>query len=328
MSASRQTYSYSDNIALLGQSVKELYRLCKQFKTKENGEVFIVRVKMMEMLAQQTFKYSIAVSYLKDTEYAKVADILDNVYLYLSRVDVRNMASQYGSIATHEYDVMCGALDLIDERLKTVKVACYGKRRCLPKKIVAPKRVSSLNPLAKDWVPKTQSTQKEWTLKGLLNPEAKEWMPTPLPEKTPEQKETDKKCASFNTKINALVLTLHELNGMNDVYDPETKLTMQCGHLRDMFNCITENKEILNDPRYHQPTSKTTIYKCSFIEISLIKADTITNEINGIYNRLRNSKPRANPSLRAIKIEALESIKRGQLILKSAQCPSRTTFAG
>jgi hypothetical protein len=50
------------------------------------------------------------------------------------------------------------------------------------------------------------------------------------------------------------------------------------------------------------------------------KAVEITNEINEIYGKLRNRKQRSNPGLRAIKIEALESIKRAEIGLKNAHC--------
>lgn len=330
MSATRQTYSRSDNISLFSQSIKELNRLCKEFNAKERSNKFIVRVKMMEMLAQQAFKYSISVSYLKDSEYHSTADILDNIYLRLSRSNVRNMANQYGSLATRDYDEMCVELGLIDERLKTIKVVCNRRQRCLPKKITGPKRASaSLNPLAEEWVPKTPSTQKEWVPKTPLNPLAKTWVPNahsssqnsyalpnspiPVPEKTQEQKEMDKKCASFNYKVNTFLLSLQELKIAN--IGQETKLITQCKYLRDMFNFIVESKEILDDKRYHLP-SATSSGKRGFTQILAYKTIQISDEINAVYNKLRNCNRRANPTLRSIKIEALESIKRGQRILR------------
>jgi hypothetical protein len=307
MSVSRQSYSRSDNIALFIQSVKQLNSLCKQFSPKELGHKFIVRVKMMEMLAQQAFKYSIAVSYLKDSEYSLVAEKLDDVYLHQSRQYIRNVASSYGSLATRDYDSMRDALDLIDERLKTVKVVCYKKR---PYKFSAKKhsalytKKSGLNPFANEFVPKNS-----------LNPLAKEWTPSEQQkmEKTPEEKETNKKCEDFNRKINVLILTLHELR-MNANIGPETKLITQCEYLCELFTYITENIEVLKEPRYHKRTSAQL--SDGFVKILLKKITQFIKDINQIYDKLRCEKLRSNPALRAIKIKALESIKRAQKSLK------------
>ena len=318
MSFPVQSYSRSNNIALFICSVKELFKLCKQFKPKEMGELFLVRTKIMEMLAQQAFKYSIAVNYLKDNEYHAVADTLDNVYLHQSRMNVRNMASQYGSLVTREYESMREALDLIDERLKTVKVVCYKprNRKFVTKKSNAKRSLNNqlvkeckkpLNPLAKEWVPKKP-----------LNPLAEEWVPKSSnqikTEKTQEEKEHDNKCDRFNKKVNTWLLTLQELKTVNTI-DSEIKFTMQCEHLTAMLNFIIDNNDILKTPRYNKAPSNTT-NKLGVVKTLMLKSVELTNEINNMYDIFRSKKQRANPSMRSIKIKTLNSIKHVQKILK------------
>ena len=291
MSISRQTYSRSDNIALFKKAVKELFRFSKEFVQKEKGENFIIRTKMMEMLAQQAFKYSITVSYLKDTEYSIVADKLDDVYLHLSRVSARNMASQYGSIATGEYDAMLDALDLIDERLKTVKVV-VSKPRC---RRVAKK--SSLNPLATEWTPKTP-----------LNPFANEFVPAhPI-----------KQTHQFNQQFNMRLMKINELKSTE--MEPETRLAKQCDHLRELFDFISDNGDFTN-ASYHTKIKKN---EKSFVQLLVRKCSQIMQEIDESYDKLRCKKMRSNPTLRELKSKARESIKRTQKILSNLIRPTPT----
>ena len=324
-----QQHSRSDNIELFIHSIRELHRISKQFKAKEMRNAFTIRVKMVEMLAQQAFKYSIAVSYLKDSEYQKAADTLDNVYLNLSRFNLRSHANQYGSIATREYDAMKDALDLIDERLKTVKVVCYKPRRNSPtftpfsrkfreyrrfaKKNQIFSQKSTLNPLAKEWIPKT-----------ILNPLAKEWIPetlmpttkAPIQVKTPEQEEEDAKCNKFNREVDAMLHMLHAIKPDTKL-NPETKLIKQCEYICDLTRYIALNADILENPRYHTRVNHIDA-KEGFVQVCIRKCDCISKEINAIYDRLRNNKRRANPELRAIKSEALESVKCAKTALKIA----------
>jgi hypothetical protein len=310
------SYSHADNIALLIQSIKELNILCKQFVPKERGEKFIIRTKMMDMLAQQAFKYSIAVSYLKESEYHSAADTLDNVCLRLRRVDARNMANQYGRLATRDYDAMIDSIELIDERLKTIKVVCVTPLRKINKKCVHPVSavypkllcLSSLNPAAKEWVPNKKNTR--------LNPAAKEWTPKPILEKTPEQKEADAKCAIFTKKMNMILMRFQGLR-RNTTYDAETRLTLQCKCLIDLFHFTVENKNVLSDRRYHRSTPNTVSNK-SIVQMLIQKSEEMKKQINEKYDKLRTQKQRSNPELRGVKIETLDAIKRARKVLMDA----------
>ena len=123
------TYSRSAIISLLKETLSQLREFSGQFLPCEPGDQFIIRLKMMENLARLAFNYSIKVSYLNECmEYAHMAEMLDDVLLQLRRANVRYKASSYGGIVTREYESMHDALDLIDERLKTVRVVCFNSR--------------------------------------------------------------------------------------------------------------------------------------------------------------------------------------------------------
>lgn len=330
MSATEQTYSVLNIIAFFVQSIKEINQLCKQFKKTEFGEKFVVRVKMMEMLAKQALKHSNEVSYLKETDYRKSADTLYNVYIHLSRACVRNMASQYGSLIVRDYDSMVDALDLIDDRLKTIKVVwaipsahCVLARgiktdaqaveaaHCVVGECNKPRPNNKNYPVKKSGL---NPSAQEWTPKRTLNPLAQEWKPT-----VPTQNKADNKFARFNHKISTWTQQLTELK-MDEEIDKELKLATQCELLCDTFDYITQNEDIIKDQRYHTPTTKTAS-KLGFVQILINKSDEMTKQINNIYDRLRKGKARSNTELRAIKIEALESIKRTRKMLLRIRRP-------
>jgi hypothetical protein len=85
---------------------------------------------MMRNLAQTALNHSLKVSYLDEQkEYAPMADLLDDVYLQLPRKNLQFRQFIYRSAVSTEYDSMCSVIDLMDERLKTVRIVCNSRRR-------------------------------------------------------------------------------------------------------------------------------------------------------------------------------------------------------
>ena len=124
-----KSYSRSAIISLMKESLSQLRELSGQFIPCEIVDSFTIRLKMMENLARLAFNYSIKVSYLNESaEYAHIAEMLDDVILQIRRAGVCYAASTYGFLVTREYEAMQDALDLLDERLKTIRVVCFNRR--------------------------------------------------------------------------------------------------------------------------------------------------------------------------------------------------------
>lgn len=123
------SYSRAANISFVVESLKQLRELSEELHQSDNRAEFVVRLKTMENLARLAFNYSLKVNYLNEkTEYMRMAELLDDTILQLSRGFSHYMAMNYGHLVVREYDLMREAIDLMDERLKTVRVFCYGRR--------------------------------------------------------------------------------------------------------------------------------------------------------------------------------------------------------
>jgi hypothetical protein len=123
------SYSRAANISFVVESLKQLRELSEELPQLDNRAEFVVRLKMMENLARLAFNYSLKVNYLNEkTEYMRMAELLDDTILQLSRGFSHYMAMNYGHLVVREYDLMREAIDLMDERLKTIRVFCYGRR--------------------------------------------------------------------------------------------------------------------------------------------------------------------------------------------------------
>jgi hypothetical protein len=159
--------------------------------------------------------------------------------------------------------------------------------------------------LAKEWIPELVPTTKVSTTKA------------PIQVKTPEQEEEeDKKCNKFNREVDTMLEMLHAIKPDTEL-NPETKLIKQCEYICDLTRYIALNADILENPRYHTRVNHIDA-KEGFVQVFIRKCDCISKEINAIYDRLRNNKRRANPELRAIKSEALESVECAKTALKIA----------
>jgi hypothetical protein len=58
-----------------------------------------------------------------------MANLLDDVYLQLPRKNLQYVSNDYRKIVSMEYDELRHAIDMMDERLKTIRVVCFNRRR-------------------------------------------------------------------------------------------------------------------------------------------------------------------------------------------------------
>jgi hypothetical protein len=121
------SYSRVENVSFLIRTAKELKYICSKFRANDKKPVLVVRLKMMENLAKQSFQYLIAISYLTETEYIAIAEPIDDAFLYQSRIQLEYMANTHGRMVIGEYNATRDALELVDAQLKQISV--FGTKR-------------------------------------------------------------------------------------------------------------------------------------------------------------------------------------------------------
>jgi hypothetical protein len=125
MSCSRKV-----TVEIVIQSLKILREMCEGNNYYEPSDAFIVRIQMMKNLVQIALNNSLKVSYLEEQkEYVPMADLLDDVYLQMPRKNLQSRQSIYRNTISEEYDSMRSIVDLMDERLKTIRIVCNSLRR-------------------------------------------------------------------------------------------------------------------------------------------------------------------------------------------------------
>ena len=342
------SYSRSVIIALLKESLSQFRELSGQFMSFELADSFTIKLKMMENLARLAFNYSIKVSYLNEcTEYTHMAEMLDDVILQVRRTNLRYKASSYGFLVTREYEAMQDALDLLDERLKTIRVVCFNRLdrkvsknskfadnediRYSDRKGKTPyKREGSCwvdengyrkrnlypceLPNVNDSDPEYKIGRREAKLRDFYgsNDSGSE---TKVPEKvlsakTPEQIEANNKFTEF-----AKIIKDHLRNFYNytNEYNAEVRLIMQCKESTVLFKLIADEIDyISSDPRY-RIKQKNGGY--SFMQICISKCSKLYAEIAAKYDSFRRANKRINPTLRAAKIEALSTIQNAKRLV-------------
>jgi hypothetical protein len=300
---SSRSYSRSEIISFLTQSVNELQNMCGQFVSTEKIDTFVVRIKTMDMIAQQAFKYSIMVSYLNEPEYVAIAETLDNVYLHQSRIRLSHMANKYGKLVTGEYDAMRTTLDLIDERLKTVKIVCakprHNKRQKKSRENLRHIHIQEeeFNECGVGYVFERRLPRRR---QSTLNPNAKEFVPA----------ESQKKYTKFHKTIAESLKVINELNleTKTSKMDPHTILELQFERIRELFDFIKQNADYIStDQRFRTPMKngysfmQTCIRKCIDLQRNLIEK----------YEMIRNADRKYNPpTLRSAKIAVIDSVER------------------
>lgn len=354
------TYSRSAIISLLKETLSQLRELSGQFLPCEPGDQFIIRLKMMENLARLAFNYSIKVSYLNEcTEYAHMAEMLDDALLQLRRCELGYKASSYGVLVTREYESMCDALDLIDERLKTVRVVFFNPRN---RKVNKNSKFSDNEDITEVRYSniKTKTPYKnEVSCRVDENEYHKHthYPVTPYPSPSPSPSVSEKQDPEYNfgcqqkdtkddkgpmvNEINSALKKepkvplpskemLEAENTFNEFTRPiqlhlsnfiehatqsnqEYRLILQCKEVIAMFKFIADNGDyIRNEPRFRN-YQKNGGY--SFMQICINKCSHLYKEITTKYDLLRLAKKRSNPTLRAVKGEALNTIEKAKKIL-------------
>lgn len=350
------SYSRSAIISLLKETLSQLRELSGQFQSYELSDSFIIRLKMMENLARIAFNYSIKVSYLNECmEYAHMAEMLDDVLLQMRRCNVVGKASSYGFLVTREYELLRDALDLIDERLKTVRVVYFNYRN---------RKVSKNSTFADNedmtevrysdrkgkkmykkegncWVdengyrkrtPYEQVGYEEWDDEYLMDrrerqiaaynrryacemmtkqTEMDNARTTPkTPEKTVSKTESDEKFLEFDRNFR---VHLDNFSRYANETDAEVRLTLQCNEAVKLFNFIADNIEyIFSESRFRRICQPEGY---SFAQGCIRKSMQLYNEISAKYDSLRRANKRANPTLRAAKFDALNTIQKTKYML-------------
>jgi hypothetical protein len=274
------------NIQLCISSLRELYQLTKSFRGKEKSEVFIVRFGMMKSLAKDALAYSLKVSYLDERrEYKIIADILDNIYILISRSELRRIARKREDIVLCKFDAMYEVLGMIDERLKTVRIVSnrYVKKRA------APITNAGLEPEEEEEVRTNH-------LKHIVRAYAKD-------------RELQEFISYMNTKFADLTyLNSNNVPGLTPCDSLSRKLAVIC----DVFNYIRNKADyIATTSAFH----KTTRSGFSFIQQAIRKCPYLIDSINKVYDNIRDSVMRIDPELRREKRNTIDLLKTVQDIL-------------
>jgi hypothetical protein len=275
------------NIQLCIRSLRELYQLTKSFRGKEKSEVFIVRFGMMKSLAKDALAYSLKVSYLDERrEYKIIADILDNIYILISRSELRRIARKYEDIVLCKFDAMYEVLGMIDERLKTVHIVSnrYVKKRAAP-----------------------------ITNAGLAEPEEEEEVRTNHLKHIVRAYAKDRELQEFISYMNTKFADLTYLNSNNvPGLTPCDSLSRKLAVICDVFNYIRNKADyIATTSAFH----KTTRSGFSFIQQAIRKCPYLIDSINKVYDNIRDSVMRIDPELRREKRNTIDLLKTVQDIL-------------
>jgi hypothetical protein len=350
LSYKMSTYSRSVIISLLKETLSQLRELSGQFLPCEPGDQFIIRLKMMENLARLAFNYSIKVSYLNECmEYAHMAEMLDDVLLQIRRANVGYKARNYGVLVMREYDAMYDALDLIDERLKTVRVVCFNSRS---RKVsqnskfadneedMTEVRYSDRKHQGSCWVdengyrkrdlypcelpandsePEYEIGRREQKLRDFSADYDCETMTrqfniintSPVPVLAAKTAEEKEADKKFIEFANIVKAHLSKFYGFTQ--EPTMRLVSQCKEITKLFKLLADNIEYISSDIRFRRSQKNGRY--SFMQICISKCSQLYAEIDAKYDSFRRTNKRANPTLRSAKIEALSAIQNAKRLV-------------
>ena len=296
-------YSRHSIISLMSESLIALRKLSKRFNRNDNlsnAYPFIVRIKVMENLAQLAFTYSLKVSYLNEQkEYALLAEYLDDVQLQIRRANVQYTASRFGEQVVREYESMQDAIDRMDERLKTIRVVCFSKRNRSRGR--RNRKVSNVEP---------EKTEKYVRVRTPA-------LYTTLPQtpvfhtQDPETAKQIEKNKQFNTKFSESIQKLSELNAdFPTETNKEESLILQFREVSTLFNTIIENIELI--AKGDEYRKKIGCNGLTFFQICIGKCYEFPIQINNRYEKVRRENARSNPELRSLRNETLNIIEKAK----------------
>lgn len=289
------SYSRVENVSFLIRTAKELKYICSKFRTNDKKPVIVVRLKMMETLAKQAFQYLIAIQYLTETEYIAIAEPIDDVFIYQSRIQLMNMVNAHGIMVLGEYNAMRDAIELVDAQLKQISV--FGT-----------KRVTKNNKF-----PKLQQGTylKQFTNqpKHVQEDPSKPLQTNQNQTTTDADSDADQKYKDFRVKVLSFTNENYRLITTPQI-TPQLQLQLQCDNLRGMYEYIAANAEYISlEYRFREP-SKTFADKASFMQLTIRKSLTIANEIRNRFAKVIEHKP--NPTLLESKNAVLNTIQHAK----------------
>ena len=311
------SYSRIENVSFLIRTAKELKYICSKFRTNDKKPVIVVRLKMMETLAKQAFQYLIAIQYLTETEYIAIAEPIDDVFIYQSRIQLMNMVNALGRMAVlGEYNAMRDALELVDAQLKQISV--FGTKR-ITKHILPSGSGESYNSYAPsslrnspNKLPKPQQGTywKQFTNHAQEDQQKPSTKPQTNQNQTTENDaDADQKYKDFRVKVLAFTNENYRLITTPQI-TPQLQLQLQCDNLRGMYEYIAANAEYISlEYRFREP-SKTFADKASFMQLTIRKSLTIANEIRNRFAKVIEHKP--NPTLLESKNAVLNTIQHAK----------------
>lgn len=283
------------NIMMCIHSLKELYKLSKKFHTKYRIETFIVRFGMMKSLAKDALDYSLKVSYLDERrEYAIIADILDDIYIMISRSDLRQMIA-YEDIVVCKFDAMYETLGMVDERLKTIRVVSgrYQMHNITTEEKTATEKYER------------ESQPEEYNVfpvKHLVRQYAESIQELELQE-----------FREFKSVLDSKFKKLDILNNNNDInLSSSNALKEKCKIVCEIFDYLMKNIVYIATQtlfRKYRPTG------LSFMQVVICKCPTLINQINVEYDNVRYNVTRIDPELRRDKKTTIDLIKTTQDML-------------
>ena len=309
----------NSNIQLCICSLRELYQLTNSFRVKEKSEAFIVRFGMMKSLAKDALAYSLKVSCLDERrEYNIIADILDDIYIRISRAELRRIASEYEDIVLCKFDAMYEVLGMIDERLKTVHVVSnrYAKQRDFVSK---PNHTAGLrktpyfvSPVFEDSVGRIEPEEEEETRTNHLKHMVRAY--TKMRESEELKEKNDRELKEFTTFMETNFAVLNHLNythipGLTRSESFKRKLETICkifNHIRGKAVYIATND------LFRKPAKKSGF---SFMQHAIRKCPFLIENIENVYDDIRDSVTRIDPELRREKRNTIDLLKTVQDIL-------------
>lgn len=335
-------YSREAIISFFQISLKEIQSVLARFQPGEYIDPFIIKLKMMAHLAEQAFGLSLKVSYLDETlEYHRLVDTLDNIYLQLADYRMRYKAYCYGNLVLAEFDEMIDKLDLLDERLKTMKIVCqrprsrnyvkhrkegscwvdeHGFRMRTPVKALPQEDEED----EEDEYQDNESAEDRFERNERLINRSSLFAPSHegyeayyqsqnktriVPELTTEEKALEEKNKEFILQSKKYI---NEFNN-SKMLDPLStdKMLFQCHKIAEFYNYLLQRAEfVATKNTYRNYSKRPNSKKHSFMQVVIKKCVQLAREVTEKYDELRAMKLRANPELRKAKANALAILEK------------------
>ena len=316
-SITMNSYTRDQTITFMIEYLRKMKQVCGEMHRTDERFNLAVKMNIVKYLAQQAFILSLKVSYFDEhSEYAIAAELLDDVYLRLSR----------SMISDSE---MRESLDVLNERFKTIKVVCWkckDRRRRRNKPVVVIPRVKEeecnlwtgsgsdsdsdpeygsrvINPVPAPTPVKEYATHSYKKIDVPLIPEPPVKINAQMLEgETAEDFDLRKEfTAGFQRRIN----DFHRARALNKV-ELTPRLIEQFKSIIGMFDYTGNHAEYIAKTSSYRRIRKET--GLSFMQVIILKCVSLSREVEVFYDQARRSNLRANPMLRDLKHRTLTKI--------------------